>query len=228
VITSPISKLKGEEGSMNYKQSFRPALIAAAITMGSVSSAFAGTLPLSYSETAVGTVVSGITTNLSVPGSYTYDHTFFTQQTPTIQGSSAAYGFYDDFVFTISGAAASSITSTIDLGNVLQITGLQARLYKPASGEQLPVHGAPSNGVTDAWSMVLAPGVGSVTVFNPNLQLSAGTYVLELRGTATGSSGGSYAGVLNLAPSPVPVPAAAWLFMSAFGGLASLRRRFAA
>lgn len=210
---------------MNNKQFMRPALLAAVLMVGGVSSALAGTLPLSYSKTAAGTIASGISTSLAVPGSYTYDHTFYAP-TGTIAGTS--YGFYDDFVFTIAGASASSITSTINLGNVLAITGLQARLYQPAVGEVLPVLGRPANGVTDAWSVVLAPGVGSITVFNPDLQLAAGTYVLELRGTVTGSSGGSYSGVLNLAPSPVPVPAAAWLFVSALGGLASLRRRIAA
>lgn len=190
-----------------------------ALVFGYAGVASAGTLPLSISETAGGTSSSGITTTLSVPGSYTYDHTFFAPTT-TISGSS--YGFYDDFIFTISSASASSITSTIDLGNVLQISALQARLYQPAPGEALPVLGKPSNGAIDAWSLAVGPGVGTVNIISPTA-LSAGTYVLELRGNVTGSSGGSYSSVLNLAP--VPVPAALWLFASAFGGLASLRRR---
>ncbi len=207
---------------MKYQQHLRPALLVAVLAAGSVGSAFAGTLPLSYTETAAGTVSTGISSNLAVPGSYTYDHSF---SAPTTLIPGTSYGFYDDFVFTISGALASSITSTIDLGNVLQISNLQARLYQPAAGETLPVLGRPTNNVIDAWSVAVGPGLGTISVIAPTL-LSAGTYVLELRGNVTGSNGGSYAGVLNVAP--VPLPAAAWLFISALGGVASLRRRVAA
>lgn len=207
---------------MRIRNTIKPLLAGALLTFGGISAVFAGTLPLSLTETASGTVNSGIASTLGVPGSYTYDHTFYAPTT-TISGSS--YGFYDDFIFTIVGATAGSITSTIDLGNVLQINNLQARLYQPASGETLPVLGKPSNGVIDAWSIALGNGVGTVDVIAPTL-LSAGTYVLELRGNVTGAAGGSYSGVLNLAP--VPLPAAAFLFASAFGGLASLRRRRAA
>jgi hypothetical protein len=47
--------------------------------------------------------------------------------------------------------------------------------------------------------------------------------VLEVRGDVTGTSGGSYAGTLNL--QPVPLPAAAWLLISGFAGLVPLVRR---
>jgi hypothetical protein len=55
----------------------------------------------------------------------------------------------------------------------------------------------------------------------PNVVLSPGTYVLEIRGLVTGSFSGSYGGALNLAP--VPLPGAVWL-----AGLGAGRLRLAA
>jgi hypothetical protein len=51
----------------------------------------------------------------------------------------------------------------------------------------------------------------------PTTNLSAGTYVIEVRGTVSGSSGGNYTGSLNL--TPVPLPAG---LPSLMGGLALL------
>jgi hypothetical protein len=45
--------------------------------------------------------------------------------------------------------------------------------------------------------------------------LAAWTYVLEVRGNVTGTSGGSYSGTLNVAP--VPLPAALPLLFSGLG-----------
>ena len=53
--------------------------------------------------------------------------------------------------------------------------------------------------------------------------LAAGTYVLEVRGMATGTSGGSYSGTLNVAP--VPLPATLPLLLSGLGLLGGLLRR---
>jgi hypothetical protein len=85
----------------------------------------------------------------------------------------------------------------------------------------LPILGKPDGTVIDGWTTVIAPG-SSVSVISP-INLGAGTYVLEVRGNVFGAAGGSYAGVLNVAP--VPVPATLWLFGSAIGGLLTMRRR---
>ena len=50
-----------------------------------------------------------------------------------------------------------------------------------------------------------------------------GTYVLDVAGTASGSSGGLYVGSLNL--QPVPLPATAWFMLSGLGGLGFMARR---
>ena len=75
--------------------------------------------------------------------------------------------------------------------------------------------------------MLSAPGVaGETTVLAPEM-LSAGTYVLEIRGTATGTNGGAYSGQLQL--QPVPLPAALPLLLSGLGLVgSSFRRRVAA
>jgi hypothetical protein len=52
--------------------------------------------------------------------------------------------------------------------------------------------------------------------------LNAGTYDLQVRGT-TEALGGSYSGVMNL--TPVPLPAAFPLLLSGLGMLRGLRRR---
>ncbi len=72
-------------------------------------------------------------------------------------------------------------------------------------------------------------GQPSGTFFTTTV-LDVGHYVLKVVGTAIGTVGASYAGTISAlgnAPdiSPVPIPAAAWLFGSALLGLAGIARR---
>jgi hypothetical protein len=205
------------------------ALLMSAVAVGYAPVASAA-LDLTHSYLSSTTDVgNGVTAVLSVPGSTSYAHTF-TAPTTTIPGSpGSGFGFYDDFLITIAGASTNSITSTIDFSGILQINNLQVRLYN-AAGNTFPVLGAPYNcpgvGCTliDAWSTPVnyGPTTGTVSVL-PTTLLSAGTYVLEVRGNVVGAEGGGYSGVLNVAA--VPVPAAAWLFGSGLIGLVSLRRK---
>jgi hypothetical protein len=211
------------------------ALIAGAALLGSFAGAAArADMVLSYQETGPGTITGAGTVNTpALPGSTFYGDTFSTPTTP-ITGTTDS--FYDDFVFTIASGSVDSLTSTINLGcqgqgpgcvPLLNISDLQVRLYNLA-GNAPPVVGVPVGGAIDAWStqITYAPGMTGTTAVLPATQLSAGTYVLEVIGNATGSSGGSYSGVLNL--TPVPLPETLPLFLSGlsvFGGLARLRRR---
>ena len=73
--------------------------------------------------------------------------TYFTGESPTttIPGTpSPGFGFYDDVVFSISGATANSITSTLNLGDLIGISDLQVRLYSASLNPSLPVFGKPA------------------------------------------------------------------------------------
>lgn len=172
-------------------------------------------LNLSYETTISGTTGPGTINTPAVPGSYTLGNTFTAPTTPF----HGVYGFYDDYIFSITGATSNAISTTINLGSMLGISNFAQRLFN-YSGNPTPTLGAPSGGVIDAW--VTPFGIGTVAVL-PTTILAPGTYVLQTRGTATGTFGGSYAGTLNLAP--VPVPAAAWLLGSGLLGLVGVARR---
>jgi hypothetical protein len=142
-----------------------------------------------------------------------------------IPGSpSPGYGFYDDFLFTITGATADSITSTINVKDILSITNLQVRLYDASGQTKLPVLKGPIGGAIDAWSIAISGGGTTEEIqVLPATVLTAGTYVLEVRGDVNGTAGGSYAGLLNLAP--VPLPACLPLLLSGLGALGTALRR---
>jgi hypothetical protein len=212
------------------KQQLLSTLLASALVVSYAPVASAAALNLTHSFiSSIADAGSGVVTPLAVPGSSTYGHTFIAPTT-TIPGSpGSGYGFYDDFVFTVAGATTNSVTSTIDFYGLLEITNLQVRLFN-ASGNVFPVLTSPAScpgvGCTliNSWSSPISygPTTGTVAVL-PGSVLGAGTYVLEVRGNVVGAAGGSYSGVLNLAP--VPVPAAAWLFGSGIVGLLATRRR---
>src|SRR6186713_1633804 len=126
------------------------AVVGATFAFGFEPAAQAATL--SYSRTASGITGSGAITALIVPGSDFYGNTF-TSPTSLISGSpSPGFGFYDDYLFTIAGASANSITSTLNLGDMLAIDNLQVRLYDTSGNPSLPVLDTPVGSVINAWS----------------------------------------------------------------------------
>jgi hypothetical protein len=149
----------------------------------------------------------------SPPVSLTIGNTFLSPQSQ----------FYDDYLFSISPASFDSITTTINLGSMLGINNLQTRLY---SGT-VTTTGAPT-GLLQAWSIAIPiSGTGyngSIAVISP-VTLSAGNYVLEVRGDVVGSAGGSYAGVLNIAPIPEPGEWALLLIGLGVIGFVAVRRK---
>jgi len=166
-----------------------------------------------------------------VPGSYDYSHTITAASAPSIIPGSV-YGanvlgseFYDDWVFTVTGAVANSVTSTIDLGSLLGIDNLSARLYAFPGQPSMPQIGPVGGLLIEAWGTAFSCGAGcsgESVVLSP-VTLLPGTYVLEIRGIVSGTVSGSYGGALNLAP--VPVPAAVWMLGSALAALGWMRRR---
>jgi len=198
-----------------------------------------GVLAMSAETTTSGTSGTGLNEMLPTPGTFHYGQSFSGSSGSGSIGATAAdpgygFGFYDTFVFTVSSSTASSITSTIDLGNFLKISGLQERLYAASPTDPTPILGVPaaaSNGsglYFEAWSQPVIVGgssLGTIAVLSQTNALPTGTYVLEVRGTVTGGAGGSYAGTLNV--NPVPLPAALPLLFSGLGliGFAGRRRR---
>jgi PEP-CTERM motif-containing protein len=171
----------------------------------------------------------GITTFSVSSGTYFYGQSINQALTPFMPpGNTHSFAFYTDYVFTVAPNSFDSLTASINLGTGLAVNGLQARLYDYSVGTTqnltLPAF-TPTGTVLDSWSTAvnLAPGLtADATVITPT-NLAAGTYVLVIRASSVGSSGGSYGGVLNL--TPVPVPAALPLLLSGLGGLGWLGRR---
>jgi hypothetical protein len=199
----------------------------------------AGAAVLSFQDLGPGlTSTSGPTgqgtTYTTLPATDTFGNSFGCQSCSssvlvTVGSGSAAtnYNFYDDFEFTVAAATIDSVSSTINLQNLLQVDNLQMRVYTAAGNSPLPVLG-PVNGLQGGWSKPVNFTVGSesgeISALS-DVMLGAGTYVLEVRGDVVGSSGGSYSGNLNL--SPVPLPAALPLLISGLGLLGGLvRKRF--
>jgi len=184
----------------------------------------------------------GVAVNdLTAAGTYLYGQSFGARSTfnVTTGATTSPYAFYTDYVFTVAPGTFDSISATIDLGTSFGINGFQARLYDYNAGasQNLTVPGlsgsastgysslALAGGALDAWSSTLnlAGNLSATSLVIPQTTLGAGTYVLELRGTSVGTSGGSYAGVLNM--TPVPLPAGLPLLLSGMGGLIALARR---
>jgi hypothetical protein len=197
----------------------------------------AGAAALSFQDLGPGlTSTSGPTgqgtTYTTLPATDTFGNSFGCQACSSsvlVTGGNASntFNFYDDFEFTVAASTIDSVSSTINLQNLLQVDNLQMRVYTAAGNSLLPVLG-PVSGLQAGWSTPVNFTVGSesgeISALS-DVMLGAGTYVLEVRGDVVGTSGGSYSGNLNL--SPVPLPAALPLLFSGLGLLGGLiRKRF--
>ena len=128
-----------------------------------------------------------------------------------LPGQPDGFTFFDNYVFSISDSLANSSTTSIRLGN-FGIESLQARLYAlDAAAPNLYYGAVPTGAVYLAWATVAGP---LQVVVLDEISLPAGLYTLEIRGR-TLSAGGSYGGVINFAP--IPLPAAGWLLLSGVG-----------
>jgi hypothetical protein len=204
-------------------------LVSLAITSGLClahpENASATAMNLSYEQIGSTTTVSnGVGTNFTqLPASAVYGNTLG-PSTGDVPGATG-FSFYDDYVFTVAAATVDSVTTAIDLGSTLSVSNLEERIYSTAGNSPLPIVGTPAGFSTDWTSPIAftaATESGMQTVVNPTM-LAAGTYVLEVRGEVSGTSGGSYSGVLDL--NPVPLPAALPLLLSGIGLLGGLVRK---
>jgi hypothetical protein len=163
----------------------------------------------------------------SVPGQYNYVDSFLhPTASGTISGSDiyggSAYGnlgpagFLDDYFFQISPASADAVSATISNGT-FAVSNLFARLYTLSANPGGLVLTQPAG--TVYYGDITNSGPATLVQINP-VTLAAGSYVLEISGTASGASGGSYTGTLNL--SPVPLPASFPLLLTGLLGFAGL------
>jgi hypothetical protein len=157
-------------------------------------------------------------TNLTVgplPTSLTYSNSFASASTGTT--------FYDDFIFTIPDGSANSVTTSINLDSILGLTDLRARLY---TGSVHQTGSVAIGTVIEHWGTTVnySPTVSATTVVLNPVSLLAGTYTLQIKGTVAGLSGGSYAGVLNIA-NPVPEPETYAMLLAGLGLMGFMSRR---
>jgi hypothetical protein len=136
---------------------------------------------------------------VALPFSTNYGSTF-TASSPLTPGDT----FYEDYGFVVADGSFSSISATFNLDQVLQITGLQARVFRGDPWTGSTPGTLSSADILVRWQTVTSSsGTGSYQIIAPT-PLAAGHYVLEVRGQVTGSAGGSYAGVFNVAAVPEP------------------------
>ena len=199
------------------------ALASLAIVTGlSLLQTPAAAATLSYEETASGTTGSGTVTDYAhLPVS-----DFFGNNLGPASGTLGApadpgFSFYDDYVFTVANSTVDAASFVLNEGSTLAINDLQMRLYSVSGNNTLPVLGDSPAGLVAGWSNPISTD-GSTSNLATSM-LSAGTYVLEVRGDVVGAGGGSYAGLIDL--QPVPLPAALPLMLSGIGLLGGLVRK---
>lgn len=187
--------------------------------------------PGSTAAAPVYSTQSGSDYLLAVPGQYNFNHFFAAAQTGVLGTDAMAgdYAFQDSYVFQVgAGASGDSAVATLNLPQSFSMMDLQMRLYQITSGTSTPIVGQSLSGQPSLVSVISgwvgSPGAATQEIVaNFSGLTTAGTYVLDIAGTATGSSGGQYFGALDL--QPVPLPASTWFLLSGIGAFMLVNRR---
>jgi hypothetical protein len=158
----------------------------------------------------------------SVPGLYSYVDSFGSPDgSEPIAGSDingSSPGFIDAYLFDIAPARADAVTAEISDGSAIAASDLFARIYTLSTNPQGLVLGTPVGPVYNG--IVSTDANGATTVSIGQIMLPAGSYVLEISGTESGTFAGGYTGSIDLAP--VPLPASFPLFLAGLLGFTGL------
>jgi hypothetical protein len=129
----------------------------------------------------------------------------------TFDGAGSSWD--DTFTFTITQASTLTVTDGYLAGDIFEVflNGVTLGLTSPTSDTTSQIYGNYDTAAADSrWS---------TGVWN----LLAGTYTVS--GFSNTSPHGSGTAALRLDTTPVPVPAAAWLFASGIVGLLGFRHK---
>jgi hypothetical protein len=139
------------------------------------------------------------------------------------------WNFQDNYGFTTpaGGAQVSAVTVSFLLPNNIGTSNLEARIITDTSPTAANLVGLNSPGVVtivDGWTNVTATTSGSLTLYQAVLNTSTlapnTAFYLQVRGEAGTSAG--YSGTVTF--TPVPLPGALGMLLSALGGILVLRR----
>jgi hypothetical protein len=103
---------------------------------------------------------------------------------------------------TVANSTVDAASFVLNEGTTLAVSDLQMRLYYTSGNNDLPVLGDAPAGLLAGWSNAISTN-GSTSNLGTTM-LTAGTYVLEVRGDVTGTGGGSYAGLNPAARRSLP------------------------
>jgi len=140
----------------------------------------------------------------------------------TATGASANGYYYADYLISVGGSTAESVTTSLQ--NSSGITNLSERIYtfSPNAGVNgfLGDESFSAAGVQgiQVWSTNYPLPGSNVSIISPT-NLTAGDYVIELRGSNMGNFGGT------LSITPVPEPQFFMMLLAGLGLLFSLRSR---
>jgi hypothetical protein len=201
------------------------ASLTAIATLGIAQAAGAnmiGSAALSYEETAAGrTGGAAITTFSTLPASDFFGNNLSAASGTVGSPADPGFTFYDDYILTVANSTVDAASFVLNEGTVLAVDNLQMRLYEVDPKNPLPNLSHSPAGLMADWSAPISAN-GSSTNLGATL-LNSGTYILEVRGDVTGTAGGSYAGLIDL--QPVPLPAALPLLLSGLGLLGGVVRK---
>jgi hypothetical protein len=188
------------------------------------------TYPGSVSVSSTGTT-TGVTPTVSYSLGNAFNGSALTDFPSSVApGSGGPWNFYDDYVFTVMGAASVESALVSFSNGVDGVSDLQARIFSTTTPYTSTVAASnlgnpPASGsvVDDGWETTNSGDLYTVEL--NSTVLAPGTYDLQVRGEVGTSGSGSYGGSVTF--TAVPLPPGIPLLISGLGflGAAAARRR---